>query len=250
MEISVLVLEDEEYTRKYLVKLVEQHPGVGEVWGVGSGVEAVDIAVSHQPTLALLDVELGRKERYNGIQVAEEISRMSPGTRYVFITGYAKYALDSFVVHPYDYLLKPVDRTRLQNTLDAVTGLAKAQPPLVPAQLPAISMRTKGGTDLVAIADIIFIEIVNRQTKVHTLTTCYTSYHPLQYFINLLPATIFLQLHKSFLVNKNKISSIREVGYRSYELNFKDTTKTALMSRQQYMAHRHLLGLKVSPYPQ
>jgi len=188
-------------------------------------------------------VELGTGERYNGIQVAEDISRMSPGTRYVFITGYAKYALDSFVVHPYDYLLKPVDRNRLQDTLESVINLINDTAPSVPTLPMTISLKTKGGTDVVAFNDIIFVESANRQTLVHTTSTCYATYQPLQHYINLLPATTFLQIHKSFIINKNKVSGIREIGYRSYEINFMDTSRTALMSRQHYLSHRHLLGI-------
>lgn len=241
MRITVLVLEDEEYTRKYLVKLVEQHAEVSEVWGVGDGTEAVDIAAAHQPTLALLDVELGTGERNNGIQVAEEIARVSPGTKYVFITGYAKYALDSFVVHPYDYLLKPIDRNRLQETLETIIGLVNNES--AADNSPTITLKTRGGFDLVAIKDIVFIESANRQTRVHTMTESYTTYHSLQFYTNLLPSETFVQLHKSYIINKNKMSGIREVGYRSYEINFRDTSKTALMSRQHYLAHRHLLGI-------
>lgn len=241
MRISVLILEDEEYTRKYLVKLVEQHPGVSEVWGVGGGTEAVSIAAEHQPTLALLDVELGAGERYNGIQVAEDISRISPGTRYVFITGYAKYALDSFAVHPYDYLLKPVDRSRLQETLESLINLVSdEQPPASPLTIP---LKTKGGTDMVRVNDIIYIETASRQTLVHTLASCYATYHPLQYFASLLPPDDFLRLHKSYIVNKTKILSIRDQGNRTYHIKFKDTAKIALMSRQHYVINRHLLGV-------
>lgn len=242
MDITVLVLEDEEYTRKYLVKLTEQHPGVGEVWGVGTGAEAVDIAASRQPTLALLDVELGTGERHNGIQVAEEIARRSPLTKYVFITGYAKYALDSFVVHPYDYLLKPVDRNRLQNTLEAVINMVnESKPPEV--KVPrTLSLRTKTGINLIPYDDIIFVESANRRTLIHTADKCYASYHSLQYYSKRLPSTIFLQVHKAFLVNKTKVSAIREVGNRTYQVHFQNSVKMAMMSRQYYIDYRHLLG--------
>lgn len=241
MGISVLVLEDEEYTRKYLIKLVEQHSGVGEVWGVGSGEAAVDIAATHHPTLALLDVELGTGDRHNGIQVAEEISQQSPETKYIFITGYAKYALDSFVVHPFDYLLKPVDRNRLQKTLQAVIELSNDQKAATLEAQAALSLKRKGGTDVIPFDEIIFVESANRQTLVHTLFNCYSSYHSLQYYTNLLPEAYFLQLHKSFIVNKTKIAGIQEIGHRSYQVHFHNTAKTALMSRQHYLEHRHLL---------
>jgi len=241
MNITVLVLEDEEYTRKYLVKLVEQHAGISEVWGAGSGAEAVDIAATHRPTLALLDVELGAGERNNGIQVAEEIAKQSPLTKYVFITGYAKYALDSFVVHPYDYLLKPVDRNRLQETLQAVINLVNDQMPISAKASTVLSLKSKRGTDVIPFESIVFVESANRQTLIHTDFSCYPSYHPLQYFTNLMPADIFLQVHKSFIVNKSKIAAIREIGHRSYQIHFHNTTKTALMSRQHYLEHRQLL---------
>jgi len=86
---------------------------VDEIVGAFNGMEAIRLAREYQPDIAFLDIELSLEEGFNGIQVAAMINDISPETKLVFVTGYTKYALDCYSVHPYDYLVKPITKGSL-----------------------------------------------------------------------------------------------------------------------------------------
>ncbi|MBA1335194.1 MAG: hypothetical protein HPY66_0816 [Firmicutes bacterium] len=120
--VSILILEDEYYTREYLKGLVAKNPLASRVIDVSSGSEAVRTAKEHLPDIALLDIELDTGEGINGIDVAKMIQDINPRMHLAFITGYAKYALDSFRVHPYDYILKPFKTERVMEVISTLAA--------------------------------------------------------------------------------------------------------------------------------
>ncbi|MDD4171760.1 MAG: LytTR family DNA-binding domain-containing protein [Syntrophomonas sp.] len=118
---TVLILEDEKWTLEFLEVFVSKHPMVESVFAVNNSQDAIETAQKHLPDIALLDIELKAKDTINGIQTAKMIASVSPATVLVFVTGYGKYAPNSFVVHPYDYLLKPIRKDKLT---DIITELS------------------------------------------------------------------------------------------------------------------------------
>jgi len=114
---KILILEDDKNILQFLENLVSDHPLVNMVIGVTNSNDAVQKAIDEQPDIALFDVELAPEDNLNGIRTAEIISAVSPETKLVFITAHDKYALQSFVVHPYDYITKPINENRLLKTI-------------------------------------------------------------------------------------------------------------------------------------
>lgn len=110
---SVLVLEDEHYTRQFISTLIEKHPLVDKVLSTDNSNSAIEITKEFLPSIALIDIELAPEDVFDGIQVSKIISAASPDSVIVFLTGYSKYSLASFAVHPYDYILKPIQKERL-----------------------------------------------------------------------------------------------------------------------------------------
>lgn len=81
------------------------------------------IASEHKYNILLLDVEI---TDYNGIELAKIITQYQEAEPYiVFISNYPEYMLDSFSVHPYQYLQKPIDKTMLYTTIDEITEKEK-----------------------------------------------------------------------------------------------------------------------------
>ena len=108
--VNILLLEDEHFTRRFLKKLVSENNFVNRVIDTPCGKEAINLARKYKPNIALLDIELAPEEELNGIQVAKTIYDFNPEIYFVFITGYTQYVIESFAVHPYDYILKPVNK--------------------------------------------------------------------------------------------------------------------------------------------
>jgi len=236
--VSILILEDEYYTREYLKGLASKNSLVSKVIDVSSGSEAVRRAKEHLPDIALLDIELDTREGINGIDVAKMIRKVTPPTHFVFITGYAKYALNSFSVHPYDYILKPVKTERVMEVISTLAAKV-LQDRNTDNSIDKIRIRTGDEILFLRAGEILFIERQGKRTLVHTLY----SIHKIDMFLNelerLLPRN-FLRVHKSYIINIDKIKRIREISRRSYEIEFYDYNKTAHMSRYKFAKYKEL----------
>lgn len=235
--VNILLLEDEDYTRRFLKKLVSNN--TDKVFDTSSGKEAINLAVKHKPGIALLDIELAPEEELNGIQVAKAIYEFNPATYFVFITGYSQYAIESFAVHPYDYILKPVKKDKVSETIKNLAGKIEKRNGNS-SSFQKIMLKVKDERIMLSPGDILFIEKQDKNTLVHTGGGIYKTRQTMEEFEKQLGGK-FLRVHRSFIVNMDKISKIREVSNRSYEIDFGGYDRVALMSRYKLEEHKHIL---------
>ena len=229
---TVLILEDEEYTLRFLKQLVSEHPQVSQVIGASNSKDAVRLSREYLPDLAFLDIELGEGEGWNGIEVAEAINSLSPQTKLVFVTGYERYALDVFQVHPYDYVLKPVNKDKIMNL---ITELSRKEKQNVGSD--KLIIKVKNEILFIDYQEVFFVEKQGKRILIHSMSGVYETNGTLQELEDLLPPQ-FLKVHKSFIVNLNHINRIIDIN-RSYQIHFEGYEQAAFMSRKQYEQLRH-----------
>lgn len=236
--VNILLLDDNYYTRIFIKKLISENPIVNNVFDTSSGKEAIDFAREHKPDIAFLDIKLSPEERLNGIQVAKEIHNFSPDIYFVFITGYPQYAIESFAVHPFDYILKPIEKEKIKGTINYLADKIKKMNS-EKSSLEKLRIKIRGEIHLIPFNDILFIEKQNKISLLHTEKTIYEiPYQTLNELMEKLGSN-FLRVHKSFIANINKVSRIREVSNRSYEIDFKGYDKVAFMSRYKFEEHKN-----------
>jgi DNA-binding LytR/AlgR family response regulator len=235
--VNILLLEDEHYTRRFLKKLVSDNPFVDRVIDTPSGKEAISLARKHKPDIALLDIELAPEEELNGIQVAKKVYDFNPETYFVFITGYSQYAIESFAVHPYDYILKPVKKDKVKEAINNLAGKVKKGDG-ARSGLQKIMLKVRNEIFRIALDDIIFIEKQGKCSLVHAESGIYKTSQTMDKFEKRLNGN-FIRVHRSFIANIDKVSRITEVSNRSYEINFDGYDKVALMSRYKFEEHKH-----------
>lgn len=223
---KILLLEDELYTRKFLKKLLLENSLVSKVYDTSSCREALDIVKKHKPNIAMLDIELGANESVNGLGIAKIISKILPSIYFVFVTGYGKYAIDSFAVHPFDYILKPIKKEKILETVNGIVSKIEEEG-------PKIAVQCKDEVVFIPLREIIYLETDERNILLHTRHNIYTVSDNLTSWEEKLGGD-FLRVHQSFLVNKNKISKITNLGNRSFEIEFLSFSRKALMSRYKY----------------
>jgi two-component system LytT family response regulator len=208
---KILLLEDEEYTRRFLKQMILENPLVEEVIDTHSGSEAITLAKEHKPQIVLLDIELAPEESLNGIDVARIIYSYNPETFFVFITGYSKYAVESFSVHPYDYILKPIKKVKVLEVISSLAGKVVAQQKITNSSLSNSSnnhdkILIKGKNEIVFIAlnDILFVEKLDKKAFIHTNSTVLEINETLAELESNLGEN-YLRVHKSYIVNLNKV---------------------------------------------
>ncbi|MEG6615972.1 LytTR family DNA-binding domain-containing protein [Peptococcaceae bacterium 1198_IL3148] len=232
---KILLLEDEDYTRRFLKKIILESTLVDEVLDTPGGSEAITLAREYKPQIVLLDIELAPEEEINGIDVGRIIYNDNPNTYFVFITGYSKYAVDSFSVHPYDYILKPIKKARVLEVINSLASKVAKD-----ANFPKnerILIKSKNEIIFVSLQDILFVEKLDKKSFIHTCNNVIEANDTLTELENTLRDG-YLRVHKSYIVNLAKVKKIKDIGNRSYVIQFDGTDKVAYMSRYKFEEYK------------
>ncbi len=228
---NVLICDDDHYVRKMLEKVVSENAKVTKIFMAGDGLDAVKVAGDNHIDVALLDIDM---PNLDGIETAKILKKAAANIEFVFITGYMEYALDSFCVHPYDYILKPIDIDRLNEVLSEISKNLEINKEKKTKEVEKFSVKKGQEMILIPLDEILFFERANREIMLNTTDETYRVNKTLMEIENDLPSNIFLRTHKSFIVNKNKIKKINVVGNKSFQIQFFYSNKDAVLSRHKY----------------
>lgn len=113
--IRALVIDDERLARQELKNVLESFEQIQVVAESGNADEALDLIDRENPDLIFLDIQMPGK---NGFELLDEIQGTAPEV--VFVTAYDEYALKAFEVNALDYVMKPVDESRLQEAIQKI----------------------------------------------------------------------------------------------------------------------------------
>ncbi len=214
--IRTLIVDDEKLARDRLQTFLK---GVKDVQVVGeatNGLEAVQLIEEEDPDLVFLDVQMPGMD---GFGVLKAISKRP---QIVFATAHDEYAIQAFEVHAADYLLKPISRARLDETvrrvrtqMDGGNGSHADYHELLRAlesrerraitQLPV----HKGRQILILpVSDILWFEVEYRLVYAHTGTDRYMTNFTLKELEDRLDMDMFFRAHKSRLVNLKQVKAI------------------------------------------
>ncbi|MDD4411940.1 MAG: LytTR family DNA-binding domain-containing protein [Syntrophomonas sp.] len=236
--LKVLLLEDDDYTREFLNKLLSEISGITEIFATSSGEEAISWAEINQPQLLLFDIELGGNSS-NGLFVANAIYTFNKDAYIIFLTGYSQYALDSFAVHPYSYMLKPINIAKFKDLIAEIVDKVQAQSKI---NSDILALKNRYETMHINKNDILFIEARRHRAVIHTLGNHLELNKSLDELETMLGSG-FLRVHRSYIVNLKKIKKTKEIVDRSYEIEFCDCPKTAFMSRTYYSHYKEYFEL-------
>ncbi len=188
-----------------------------------------------KPDLALLDIELPDMK---GINLAEKILELKPDLYIIFITAHKEYCLEAYRIYAYDYILKPIDKERIKNTLCRIQKALYAPERLL-AKIASCLQNTKlainSGYERVFlnINDICYLEKHGRHTILHCVNGDHTVGDTLQNFEQKL-GTRFFRSHKSYIINIEQVERVVNLsGSSYYEVKFKKNRGKALLSRDR-----------------
>jgi two-component system LytT family response regulator/two-component system response regulator LytT len=255
-----LVVDDEQLAREELCFLLEQTGKVEIVGQAPDGPSALKLTDELEPDLLFLDVQM---PGLTGFEVARRLIGQEDAPRIVFVTAFDQYAVDAFSVNAVDYLLKPVDAGRLEQTLERVrrqlASVQAARLPLSPADLEKVIEAVQARQDrrdqlalrvgerfvLVQADEIVHASLVDESIVVVTNTMSGSSnYRTLDDLQARLDPKVFWRVHRSHLVNITKIKEIVPWFSRNYLLKMKDAKSTEIpVSRTQTRRLREYLQL-------
>src|SRR5882672_4455536 len=111
MDLRAVLVDDEQLARDELGYLLGQIGGVEVLGQAGNGIEALTTIERLQPDVVFLDVQM---PGLTGFEVARRMLEARAASHIIFVTAYDQHAIEAFEVNAVDYLLKPVDQTRLE----------------------------------------------------------------------------------------------------------------------------------------
>ncbi|HJO39177.1 MAG: LytTR family DNA-binding domain-containing protein [Vicinamibacterales bacterium] len=257
MDLRTVVVDDEQLAREELCFLLEQFDDLSVIGQAGDGPEALRIIGDLDPDVVFLDVQM---PGLTGFQVARELLTERARAQIVFVTAYDQHALEAFEVNAVDYLLKPVEASRLAKAVDRVRSRPQTPAPGLAAEdlerLVDLVAQKQNRRDRVAVKvddrfvlvkadDIIYVSLIDDAITIVTANLVGTSNHRTldELQANLDPA-IFWRVHRSHVVNINKVKEIVPWFSRNYILKMKDAKATEIpVSRAQTKRLRDYLSL-------
>lgn len=264
MVLRIIVVDDEQLARAELCFLLEQLGGIEIISQAGNGVEALRVIEEYQPDLVMLDVQM---PGLTGFEVARRAMQAGVESQVVFVTAFDQYAIDAFEVNAVDYLLKPVEPERLAMAVDRARKRKAAAPkaadtraetrndPDVERLLQMLADR-QGRREQLAIKvedrfllvhadEVVHASVEDDQIRVVTNSLSGTSnYRTLDELQTRLDPAVFWRVHRSHLVNINKIKEIVPWFSRNYILKMKDSKGSEIpVSRSQTRRLREYLKL-------
>ena len=250
--LRTVIADDEPRARQFMEKLLGEHGEIELVGTAKSGVEALSLIEQLHPDVAFLDIHM---PDLSGLEVARQLAgHRAPIV--VFVTAYDRYAVEAFEVAALDYLLKPIRRERLADTLRRIENdtrleepaergraLSRAfESPEVQAQLPALRrlpVRHRREVKLLDLDQVPLIFSRDRLVLARAEGREYLVDYTLQELEQRLPEGQFVRVHRGALVNVDAIESYGgEDGV--LVLRLKDGTRVEASERRAAEVRRRL----------
>jgi two-component system, LytTR family, response regulator LytT len=256
--LRTVVVDDEQLAREELCFLLGQIPGVEVVAQAEDGPAALETIAEHTPDLVMLDVQM---PGLTGFEVARRLVNGGTDAHLVFVTAYDRHAIEAFDVNAVDYLLKPVEAERLSTAVERVRKRMQtergSQPPAdnLDRVLQLLSDRQNRRDQLAVKVGERFLllqsdEVVHASVEDDVITVVTNSlsgtsnYRTLDELQARLDPEVFWRVHRSHLVNINKIREIVPWFSRNFILKMKDAKGSEIpVSRSQTKRLREYLRL-------
>jgi two-component system response regulator LytT len=252
--LTALVVDDEQLARDELSYLLKRFGDVEVLETAANGLQALKLIEDLEPDLVFLDVQM---PGLDGLGVIEKLrSRPGPMPHFILTTAFDDYAIQAFRLQAFDYLLKPVELERLEETVArARKALEEKQPaekspdaaagPKPALQRTKLLVRTNNRNLIVDAQDMIYATI---DDGLITVVTAHfegqSNYRTLEELQSNLDPNLFWRVHRSFLVNVNRIREVIPWFKSSFQLKMDDKNQTEIpVSRIQTKRLRSLLKI-------
>ena len=256
--ISVLLADDEQLAREELAFLLKDFPDFEILTTASNGLEAAELIERHEPDVVFLDINM---PGLDGLGVIRRLQAKNiPLPFFVLATAHEHYAMEAFRVEAMDYLLKPIDRDRLVETLERIrrvvferqrlTDVAdQTIPPGEPGEpgerRSKLVVRVGQRHLIIDVNDLIYatideglITVVTGQFEGESF------YRTIEELQSNLDPELFWRVHRSYLVNVNRIREVIPWFKSSFQIRMDDKKATEIpVSRVQTKRLRSLFRL-------
>jgi two-component system, LytTR family, response regulator len=244
--ISALIVDDEQLAREELSYLLTDIPDIEVLQTASNGMDAIKLIEHLEPDVVFLDVQM---PGLDGLGVIAQVrEKTGPQPHFILTTAFDQYAVEAFRLHALDYLLKPVEKERLaesvaraRHTLEEKEQEEEKTAP----QRTKLLVRANNRNLIVDAQDLIYATIDDGTiTMVTAQFEGQSNYRTIEELQSNLDPNLFWRVHRSFLVNINKIREVIPWFKSSFQLKMDDKKQTEIpVSRIQTRRLRTLLKI-------
>lgn len=251
--LRVLIVDDEPPARRRIRALLADELDVEVVGEAGSGAEAVEAIRTLSPSLVFLDVQMPDGD---GFEVVRQVgAERMPLT--VFATAFDRHALRAFDAHALDYLLKPFERERFAAALRrARAHLARAAEGALQGRLEALlgalapperwasrfTVRVGQRIHVVPAAEVDYVTAEDNYVRLHAGGRSYLLRETLTALAARLDPRTFLRIHRSTIVNLERVAELESLFAGEYVVFLRDGTRLTA-GRSYRAALQEALGM-------
>jgi two-component system, LytTR family, response regulator len=243
--LRIVIVDDEPLARAVLREYAQADAGIEIVADCANGFEAVKAVADYKPDLVLLDVQM---PKLDGFEVLELLGRDQP---VIFVTAYDQYALRAFEVHAVDYLLKPFSAERFQEAMQRARERLRAKAALPLEAIVREARPRTGPAERVLIRDganvhvlptdaIDFVEAQDDYVAFKSAGKQYLKDQTLAAVEAMLDPARFVRIHRSFILNIDRIAKVEMYAKDSRVATLRDGTRLPV-SRAGYARLSELL---------
>lgn len=238
-----VLVDDEELARQILKEYLAPHPDVEVVAECTNGFEAVRAMAELNPDVVFLDIQMPKLNGFEVLELADWNGAV------VFVTAYDQYAIRAFEVHAVDYLLKPFSRERFEEALNVVRQRHWSASPIseiVSAahassrRIDRVLVREGVHVHVIPVHKIDFIEAQDDYISIHAEGRSYLKHQRLTAVEHALDPSRFIRIHRSFLLNIDRLAKIELYAKDSRTAILKDGRQLPV-SRRGYDVLKRLL---------
>ncbi|MFY7670618.1 LytR/AlgR family response regulator transcription factor [Tenacibaculum sp. MEBiC06402] len=220
MKINCIIIDDEPTSQDVLKKFVSDISWL-EIKGVcNNAIEAIEIIEKEKIDLLFLDINM---PKISGLDFYKSLNNPP---LVIFTTAYSEYAVDGFNLNAVDYLLKPFSFERFYQSVQKARSI-------INKNSNQIVLKSDKKLFLIQYDDILYIESLGDYIKVNTQNQSLVVYKTMNTIIDLLPDNKFMRVHKSFIINLEKMNYIEgnQVVIEDYKISIGQKYKTTFLDR-------------------
>ena len=234
---KAIIVEDEFPAREELKYFINNFSDIEIIDEFDNGVDVLKFMQNNKIDVIFLDINI---PMFDGMMLAKTINNFIDRPKIVFITAYKEHAIDAFELEAFDYILKPYSEERIVSTLNKLSqSIINNKSKVNKNKQNNITLWKGNKLVVLNIEDIYYCEANERETLVYTKDSQYISKNSILEFEN----DKFFKIHRSYIVNLNKIKEIIPWFNSTYKLKLIDLDNEIYVSRSKIKDFRKAMNI-------
>ena len=252
--LRVLIVDDEEPSLWVLKDFLKQNQNIEIIGECTDGKSAVRAIKKHSPDVVFLDIQM---PGMSGFDVIKEVG-LDNMPEVVFATAFRRHAVEAFEIHAFDYLVKPISRKRVNETVSRLLdkfaqekviqskeklGRLLAEPRLLALlgrqedqdeskEVDRFALEHQGKIVQILCREIDWIESQQQYVELHSEGKSYLYTASLSN-LEIVLGEEFLRVHRGYIVNCSAITEVKSLGNGRLEITLRDNTKLQVSRRKK-----------------